>query len=84
MEIKIYKWNETKVDIYGLMEFASRSKLNMINSLELVLSMGKKFPDTSFGFYDLEVAVGLCPKEINISDKSPSQILEKIEKAIYG
>lgn len=74
MEIKIYKWNETKVDIYGLMEFASRSKLNMVNTLEVVLSMGRKFPDISFGFYDLEVAAGSSwPKEINISDKSPSK-----------
>jgi hypothetical protein len=83
MEIKIYKWNDTKVDIYGLMEFASRSKFNMIKTLELVLSLGRKFPDISFGFYDLEVAAGsLRPIEINISDKSPSEILEKIEKTI--
>lgn len=44
MEIKVYRWNESKIDIFGLIEFASVSKLNMIKAFDTVLRLGKKYP----------------------------------------
>lgn len=80
MEIKVYRWNDTKIDIYGLIEFAFSKKLNMIKAFDIVLKLGKKFPDIEFSFYHIEVASGVNAKSIDVNDDiSSEQIFEKIE-----
>ncbi len=83
MEIKVYRWNDAKIDIFGLIEFASGSKINMIKAFDIVLRLGKKYPDIEFCFYSIDVAIGVNPKSIEADDNmSSEQIFEEIENVM--
>lgn len=83
MEIKVYRWNDAKIDIFGLIEFASGSKLNMIKAFDIVLMLGKKYPDIEFCFYGIDVVLGVKAKSIDVNEnKSSEQIFEDIENVM--
>lgn len=83
MEIKVYRWNDAKIDIFGLIEFASGSKINMIKTFDTVLKLGKIYPAIEFSFYGIDVALGVRPKSIEVNDNmSSEQIFEEIENVM--